>query len=94
MTLPIHQPKPNHFGMRGMCAALNMTEAEFIEARVCGEIATPDTVHMRAPRWSAMALGLELDKRMPTGVNRLIYSLEALQRAEHAEGWFDEGAQS
>ena len=86
-----YTPNPRDFGIRGMCAALNMTEAEFYQARRSGELAPPDSVRTREPRWSVMALGAEVKKRVPAGANRVLYGLEALQRAERAEGWMDEG---
>lgn len=84
-------PNPRDFGIRGMCAALNMTEDEFYRARRNGEVSLPDSVRTREPRWSVMALGAEAKKRVPAGVSPVIFCLEALQRAERAEGWMDEG---
>lgn len=81
------------FGKRGMRAALNMTEAEFDIAYHNKELPTPDSVYMRGPRWSAVALGLEIKKRIPAhlvGLEATRYALKAIIRAERAEGWHDE----
>lgn len=85
-------PNPRDFGIRGMCAALNMTEDEFYQARRNGEVSPPDSVRTREARWSVMALGAEAKKRVPAGVNPVIFCLEALQRAERAEGWTNGGS--
>lgn len=85
--------KPLDFGPRGMAAALNMTEVEVIQARRRGEISLPDCVRSKEPRWSVLALGEEVKKRWPAGMKGLeplIFSLQALARAEQAEGWRDE----
>ncbi len=84
-------PLPQDFGIRGMCAALNMTEDEFYQARRNGEVPLPDSVRTREPRWSVMTLGAEAKKRVPAGVSPVTFCLEALHRAERAEGWMDEG---
>lgn len=81
-----HQPVRRDFGIRGMCAALNMTEDEFYQAQRRGEIGLPDIPGSYSPRWSVMALDRIVRKRMPAGANRITYPLEALQRAERAEG--------
>ena len=86
-----HQPVRRDFGIRGMCAALNMTEGEFYQARQRGEIGLPDVVGSYDPRWSVMALDRIVVKRMPADANRITYPLEALQRAKRAEGLMDEG---
>lgn len=91
-------PKPLDFGVKSMCAALCMTEDAFVKAYRNGEIAPPDTVRLREGRWSFRALGKENNKRSPpagvTGLGHLIGALEALARAEIAEGMRDEGGQS
>lgn len=87
MSYAANIPPQLDFGKRGMCAALNMTEDEFTDAYRNKEIAPPDSVRLREPRWSVMALGQEIKKRTPQGVNPTLYALEALARAERAEGW-------
>lgn len=86
-----YEPTPRDFGIRGMCAALNMTEDEFYQARRDGEVSPPDSVRTREPRWSVAALTTEVRKRMPADASRINYLLEAQQRAEHAEGWMNWG---
>lgn len=88
----MNAPDPIDFGVSGMAAALSMTEDEVRAAYRRGDIATPDTVRNGGPRWSALALAAEVKKRMPAGLDPIIYSMEALLRAERAEGWHDEGA--
>lgn len=84
-------PLPQDFGIRGMCAALNMTEDEFYQARRNGEVPLPDSVRTREARWSLAALDAEAKKRMPAGANKNTYLLEALKRARRAEGWTNGG---
>lgn len=86
-----HQPVRRDFGIRGMCAALNMTLDEFYQAQRRGEIGLPDVAGSYSPRWSVMALDRIVVKRMPANANRITYPLEALQRAKRAEGLLDEG---
>jgi len=87
-----HLPIPRSVGIRGMCAALNMTEGEFYQARRSGEIPQPDEVGTREARWTVMALDQIVKKRMPAHANRITYPLEALQRARRAEGWTNGGS--
>jgi len=81
-----HEPVRRDFGIRGMCAALNMTEDEFYQAQRRGEIGLPDVPGSWSARWSVVALDRIVRKRMPAGANRVTYPMEALQRAERAEG--------
>ncbi len=90
MSYAANIPPQLDFSKRGMCAALNMAEDEFTDAYRNKEIAPPDSVRLREPRWSVMALGQEIKKRTPAhlvGLEALNYQLEALARAERAEGW-------
>lgn len=89
----MNAPDPIDFGVRGMAAALNMTEDEVRAAYRSGDIATPDTVRNGGPRWSVLALGDEVKKRKPAdvaaGLGPVKYTIEALLRAERAEGWHE-----
>lgn len=86
----MHLPNPLDFGIRAMCAALNMSEGEFVSACRNKEIAAPDRVRLREGRWSAGALAVELKKRVPPGEDQILFCLKALIRAERADGMFTE----
>lgn len=86
-------PNPIDFGIRGMAAALNMTEDEFCTAYRNGEVERPERVFSKEPRWSVLTLGKEINKRMPPapGLENLVLAMEALLRAERAEGYHNGG---
>jgi hypothetical protein len=82
---------PYYFGMSGMAAALGITEGRLRIAYKTGDIAAPDTVHDGEPRWSVFTLADELKKHRPAtlpaqGLAFVVWALEALTRAERAEG--------
>lgn len=77
-----HKP-PLDFGVRGMAAALEMTEEEFRAACRRGDVGPPDSISDGGPRWTPLQLAAELKKVRPSGVD----ILQALLRAEQAEGW-------
>lgn len=90
MNTPIRQiPQPPSFGSRGMSAALGITEAEFVKAYLDDQVGPPDVLLGTEPRWSALALGREVKKRIPQGLGleAIGISVQALRRAEIAEGW-------
>lgn len=77
-----HKP-PLDFGVRGMAAALNITEEEFRAFYRRGTVAPPDSIRDGGPRWTPHQLAAELKKVRPSGID----PMEALLRAERAEGW-------
>lgn len=77
------------FGIRGMAAALRMTEDEVRVAVRAGEIAKPSMLWGNETRWGVLALADELKKRAHANCNQVVFALEALLRAEIAEGWHD-----
>lgn len=90
MSTPIWQiPQPPCFGTRGMSAALGITEAEFVKAYLDDQVELPDILLGTEPRWSVFALGREVKKRIPQGLGleAIGISVQALRRAEIAEGW-------
>ncbi|NFV82109.1 hypothetical protein [Magnetospirillum aberrantis] len=96
MSKTAHGPTPLSnfdFGERGMSAALNMTDDEFLVAYMNKEIAPPDSVRSGESRWSIWALAREITKRTPAGLaglEILVYHINALVRAEQAEEGHDD----
>lgn len=87
-------PKNITLGIRGMAAGLRMTVDDFITAYKNKEIPPPETVYAREARWSIESFGKEVLKRVikdeDDSLKRLLLGMEALDRAERAEGWHDE----
>lgn len=92
MSAPDHTA-PLYFGVRGMAAALCMTEDEFRLAYRNGAVGAPDTVLDGAPRWFHLSLAAEVKARLPEGSGRdhALLGIKALIRAERAEGLHDGG---
>lgn len=86
MNPPGEHAPPRDFGVRGMAAALEMTEEEFRAAYRRGDVAPPDSIGDGGPRWTHLQLVAELKKARPAGLD-ILQAAEALARAEGAEGW-------
>ena len=94
MTDSIHTVElASHFGIRGMCAALNLTPDELTTAYRTGDLAAPDTVHLHEPRWSPQTLRAELVRLCamvgagPENMDARCWQAERMARAARAEGW-------
>ena len=81
------------FGPRGMCAALGLTPEELATAYRTGQVAAPDTVYLREPRWFAQTLRAELARLYQlAGADPMVagrVQAERMARATQAEGWQD-----
>jgi hypothetical protein len=91
----ISEPKPIDFGPVGLAAALGSTPEQIL-AWVHAGVIRPDFVRDKAPRWHPLTLADIFKQLTPKPQDRLaalkraVAALEALVRAEKAEGFHDD----
>jgi hypothetical protein len=91
MNPPEEYAPPLDFGVRGMAAALNITEEEFRAFYRRGTVAPPDSIRDGGPRWTVEGLHEVVMKYRPKdAADQLVWALQAmnaLMRAIDAEGY-------